>query len=56
MNNVGISDLWDIIIDRYCNKNEKKILSEIDLDAYGLLKRDYKNLIDNIQRVINSNS
>jgi hypothetical protein len=52
MREIGCSDLWDLIIDRYCTKDEKEKLSKLTDNEYEELEGYYYDLIEEIKKVI----
>jgi|TARA_R100000093_G_C1883658_1_gene54889 hypothetical protein len=46
MKSIGSSDLWDKIIDTYCDKEEKGIINGLSDTDYNQLEDKYADLID----------
>lgn len=55
MKETGCSDLWDKIIDDYCDKDEKSILSQIPQSEFEELEEKFHELLDDIEKSINKN-
>ena len=49
MRDIGCSDLWDVIIEKYCDKEERKILSELPEDEYDNIESIFSDLICEIR-------
>ena len=52
MKEAGCSDLWDIIIDRYCTKEEKDILHK--LNEYDDIEFTFGEVLQEIKKKINA--
>ena len=54
---MGASDLWDLIIDKYCNSEEKKKLMDLPEEEYKKLEYDYVTLLHKIRfRIVDASS
>ena len=55
MKQYGCLDLWDLIIDHYCDPKEKQILSDMPEDEYADLEFVFDDMIMQIEEKIKEN-
>ena len=48
----GASDLWDVIIERYCSKEERKLINEMSEDDYSDLVFAFDDMLLEIENRI----
>jgi len=52
MKEIGPSDLWDIIIERYCSKEEKELIKSMTDDDYSDLESSFDDMLLEIENRI----
>ena len=52
MKKSGASDLWDVIIERYCSKEERKLINEMSEDDYSDLVFAFDDMLLEIENRI----
>lgn len=48
----GTSDLWDIIIEKYCSKEEREIINSISEEEYSDLEFSFDDMLLEIKNKI----
>ena len=49
MKEIGVSDFWDMVVEKYCDTKEKDLLSELEDEQFDELASEFKMSVINLR-------